>query len=163
MERIPSLRPWLKGNRTWFRFFSLFRSAVNGRREKGEGRKEREEAALYLPRFYLAYKFAHCCFYSKVPATELEEEGGIVSWWRGACNASFLFTILFSLSFFLFVPAVWLRVHTCNNTMLRGEERKREGERRRRGRKKEKKKKEKRKRNKAGRSCFHAVLHSPGN
>ena len=145
MERIPSLRPWLKGNRTWFRFFSLFRSAVNGRREKGEGRKEREEAALYLPRFYLAYKFAHCCFYSKVPATELEEEGGIVSWWRGACNASFLFTILFSLSFFLFVPAVWLRVHTCNNTMLRGWRGEEEGRGEKEERKKERKKKERKK------------------
>ena len=72
-----------------------FRPGVNGGRStSGEKRKERKnKTALCLPRFYLAYKFAHCCFYSKSSGREGGGRGGgtdcqLVA---RACDASFLF------------------------------------------------------------------------
>lgn len=65
----------------------FFRTGVNGEKRTPE-KNGKNKAALCLPRFYLAYKFAHCCFYSQVPATS---EGADCQLVARACNASFLF------------------------------------------------------------------------
>lgn len=128
----------------------------SGRGGEKKGREEKKGRQLCIFRGFISRTNSHIVAFIRKFRPRNWRERGLSA--GGAELATPAFFSRFFLFFYLFPQCgcarTYVRAIRCYGIERGG----REG-----GEKERKKGKKKRKRNKAGRSCFHAVLHSPGN